>query len=247
MRYFIQLSYFGKAYHGWQYQPNALTVQEILQKALSTLLRQPMTVVGAGRTDAGVHAREMFAHLDSDLPLDTKTLVFRLNALLPRDIAIQNIHPVHPWAHARFSAVERTYEYWLIQNKNPFYTDFAHQVWQPLQIAAMNQAASFLLDYTDFQCFSRSHTQVKTFLCKLQQASWQKREDLWVFTITADRFLRNMVRAIVGTLLEVGLGKLPPRAIHTIVKSKNRNQAGVSVPAKGLYLTRVTYPQTLFL
>lgn len=246
MRYFIQLSYVGQAYHGWQYQPNALTVQEVLENALFTLLRQRITVVGAGRTDAGVHAREMFAHFDVDLITDLDKLVFRLNAFLPKDIAVQEIRLVQAEAHARFSALERTYEYWIIPQKDPFYTDFAYCVQHPLQMEAMNKAASFLLEHTDFECFSKSNTDVKTFTCDIRDAIWKKRGDLWVFTITANRFLRNMVRAVVGTLLEVGLGKLMPEALHTIIESKNRSRAGVSVPAKGLYLTRILYPQALF-
>lgn len=245
MRYFIQLSYLGKAYHGWQRQPNAISVQEVLEKALSTLLRQPTTIVGAGRTDAGVHAREMVAHFDIDTAVDVHHLVFRLNAFLPKDIAIQRIYPVKDEAHARFSAVERTYEYWIIPTKDPFYTDFAHCVQSPLCIEAMNQAASLLLEHTDFECFSKSHTDVKTFTCDVRQAIWQKREHLWVFTITANRFLRNMVRAVVGTLLDVGSGKQAPETLHRIIASKNRSRAGVSVPAKGLYLTQVRYPEGL--
>lgn len=246
MRYFIQLSYKGTAYHGWQRQPNALTVQQVLEEALSTLLRQPIAVVGAGRTDAGVHAREMVAHFEVNTSVATQALVLRLNALLPKDVAIQQVVEVTPKAHARFSAVERTYEYWMVAEKNPFYTDFAHLVRQPLDMVAMNQAASLLRAHTNFACFSKSHTDVKTFTCDVREAVWQKREELWVFTITANRFLRNMVRAVVGTLLEVGLGKLKPEGIHRIIESKNRSQAGVSVPAKGLYLTRVVYPQTLW-
>ncbi len=246
MRYFIQLSYNGQAYHGWQYQPNAITVQEVLEKALSILLRAPVAVMGAGRTDAGVHAREMFAHFDVDVLIDIQALVFRLNAFLPEDIAVHAIRPVTDEAHARFSALERTYEYWITSTKNPFYTHLAHRVQRPLDFDAMNIAASLLLEHTNFACFSKSHTDVKTFICELRQAFWTKREDLWVFTISANRFLRNMVRAIVGTLLNVGLGKYPPEAMHRIVASENRSQAGVSVPAKGLYLTRVQYPKSLF-
>lgn len=243
MRYFIRFSYFGKAYHGWQNQPNAITVQEVLEKALSTLLRQPIDVVGAGRTDAGVHAREMYAHFDVESLTDREELVYRLNAFLPEDIAVLEIIPVQPEAHARFDAVERTYEYWLVQDKNPFYSDLAHCVKHPLDIEAMNKAAAFLLKHTDFECFSKSNTDVKTFLCKVARAAWEKQQDKLVFTISADRFLRNMVRAIVGTLLDVGLGKMEPGEINAIIASKNRSKAGVSVPAKGLYLTRVVYPK----
>ncbi len=246
MRYFIQFSYFGKAYHGWQNQPNAVTVQEVLEKALSTLLREKVEVTGAGRTDTGVHAKEMFAHFDFDGIQDEEQLAYRLNAFLPEDIAVQGIHRMVPDAHARFDAVERSYEYWLVREKNPFYFDLAHQVTYPLDMEAMNQAASLLLDYTDFECFSKSNTDVKTYNCNVRKAVWQELGDKWVFTITADRFLRNMVRAVVGTLLDVGMGKMAAEEIHTIIESKDRSEAGVSVPAKGLYLTKVLYPKELF-
>lgn len=246
MRYFIQFSYFGKAYHGWQNQPNAITVQEVLEKALSTLLRQKVEVIGAGRTDTGVHAKEMFAHFNFDLIDDLEELVYRLNAFLPGDIAVQQIYNMVPEAHARFDALERTYEYWLVQEKNPFYTDAAHLVKYPLDIEKMNQAASHLLKHSDFECFSKSNTDVKTYICDVRQAIWEEKEDKLVFTITADRFLRNMVRAVVGTLLDVGMGKVVPHEIHTIIASKDRSKAGVSVPAKGLYLTKVLYPKEIF-
>ena len=242
MRYFIRFSYFGKPYHGWQNQPNAITVQEVLEKALSMLLRQPIEVVGAGRTDAGVHAKEMYAHFDADIE-KTEELVYRLNAYLPDAIAVQNIFRVNDTAHARFDAVERTYEYWIVQHKNPFYSDLAHCVLQPLDIDAMNQAGALLKQHSDFECFSKSNTDVKTFICDVRKAIWEVRDDKLVFTISADRFLRNMVRAVVGTLLDVGLGKMEPARIEQIIASKNRSEAGVSVPAKGLYLTAVSYPK----
>ncbi len=245
MRYFIQFSYFGKAYHGWQKQPNAITVQETLESALSTLLRIPMKVVGAGRTDAGVHAKQMFAHFDV-APIDnTEDLVHRLNSLLPEDIAVQEIYSVKSDAHARFDAVERTYEYWAVQEKNPFYSDHAHYLKHSLNISAMNKAASLLLEHSDFKSFSKSNSDVKTFICDVRIAKWEQREDKWVFTISADRFLRNMVRAIVGTLLNVGMGKMPPENMNQIIASKSRSEAGVSVPAKGLYLTKVIYPKAI--
>ena len=246
MRYFIQFSYFGKAYHGWQNQPNAITVQEELERALSTLLRQKVAVVGAGRTDAGVHAKQMFCHLDVDAISDIDDLVYRLNAFLPDDIAIQGIFQVADDAHARFDAVERTYEYWLVKEKDPFLFDCAHFIKQPLDVDAMNQAAKILLDYTDFECFSKSNTDVKTFNCDVREAFWKVDEDKWVFTIAADRFLRNMVRAVVGTLLDVGMGKMSPEGIHQVIASKDRGEAGASVPAKGLYLTKVSYPKEIF-
>ena len=246
MRYFIQFSYFGKNYHGWQRQPNAITVQEVLEDAMSTLLRTPVEVVGAGRTDTGVHAKEMFAHFDLELAMDANELVRRLDAFLPEDIAIMGIAEVRTDAHARFDALERTYEYWVVKEKNPFYTDFAHCVKQPLDIVAMNQAASILLEHSDFECFSKSNSDVKTFICDVRKAEWNFEKDKLVFTISADRFLRNMVRAVVGTLLEVGLGKRKPMEMNDILKSKSRSKAGVSVPAKGLYLTQVMYPENIY-
>lgn len=247
MRYFIQFSYFGKPYHGWQNQPNAISVQEELEKALSTLLRQKIEVVGAGRTDAGVHAKVMYAHFDLEALEDERGgLVDRLNAFLPQDIAVQAIHAMQPGAHARFDALERTYQYWLVREKNPFLFEKAHLQRLPLDLGAMNQAASFLLEYRNFECFSKSNSDVGTFDCDLRHARWEVQGNLWVFTIKADRFLRNMVRAIVGTLLEVGLGKRSPGDIHALLESRDRGQAGVSVPAKGLYLTEVTYPKELF-
>lgn len=246
MRYFIQFSYFGKAYHGWQNQPNAISVQEVLENALSTLLRNKIEVVGAGRTDAGVHAKEMYAHFDHGNLGDREALVHRLNAFLPQDIAVKAIRPMRPGAHARFDAVERTYEYWLLREKNPFCYDYAHLHRRPLDLLAMNRAASLLLGQRDFECFSRSNSDVGTFVCDLRQAEWEVRDERWIFTIRADRFLRNMVRAIVGTLLEVGQGKRAARDLHGLLESRDRGMAGVSVPAKGLYLTAVSYPKELF-
>ena len=245
MRYFIQFAYFGKAYHGWQNQPNAITVQQVLEEGLTMLLRTKIVTMGAGRTDAGVHAKDMFAHFDFKEIDNTTDLAYRLNNYLPSDITVKSIVKVSDDAHARFDAVERTYEYWIVQEKNPFQIDTAHYIWASLDISGMNKAASILMEYEDFECFSKSHTDVKTYLCKLKKAVWEKKEDKLVFTITADRFLRNMVRAIVGTLLEVGLKKIAPEAIREIIKSKDRSRAGVSVPAKGLYLTKVLYPEKI--
>lgn len=247
LRYFIEFSYNGAAYHGWQYQPNAITVQEVLEGALSTLLRTKIAVMGAGRTDTGVHACQMFAHFDTSIVFDLKELVFRLNAFLPNDIAIASICKVQPEAHARFDATQRTYEYWITQKKSPFLFHHAHAVLRPLDIDAMNSAAGILMEYKDFECFSKAHTDVKTFNCDVRAAFWKKEGDTLVFTISADRFLRNMVRAVVGTLLEVGLSKMEAEGVRAVIDSKDRGKAGVSVPAKGLYLTKVAYPQTIFL
>jgi len=247
LRYFIEFSYNGRAYHGWQNQPNAITVQEVLEQAISTLLRQEIAVVGAGRTDAGVHAKQMFAHFDVTELLEIKDLVFRLNAFLPEDIAVKNIRLAKPDAHARFDAIERTYEYWVVRNKNPFYLQSAHVSLLPLDMDAMNKAAAILMEYTNFECFSKSNTDVKTFDCDVKHAIWQEAGEKLVFAITANRFLRNMVRAIVGTLLEIGLGKKQPGAIRDIIASRDRGNAGASVPAKGLYLTKVMYPESIFI
>ncbi|QBA64743.1 tRNA pseudouridine(38-40) synthase TruA [Muriicola soli] len=246
MRYFIEFSYNGKAYHGWQRQPKASSIQQTLEDAMSTLLRDKIQLVGAGRTDAGVHARQLFAHFDFDSKLEKAEVVQRLNAFLPEDIAIKNITEVSPKAHARFDALERTYEYRVVQEKDPFATDWAHYVHLPLDMGAMNLAAAELLNHTDFECFSKSNTDVKTYVCRLKEAKWRREGNTLIFTITADRFLRNMVRAIVGTLLDVGLHKSSVDNVNSIIKSKDRGEAGVSVPAKGLYLMKITYPETLF-
>ncbi|WP_297705373.1 tRNA pseudouridine(38-40) synthase TruA [uncultured Eudoraea sp.] len=245
MRYFVAFSYFGQAYHGWQRQPNASTVQQLMEESLSTLLKSPISLVGAGRTDAGVHAKKMYAHFDFHEINSLTDLTYRLNGFLPEDIAIQKINVVPEDAHARFDAVERTYEYWIALEKNPFYKDTAHFIKHRLDIPAMNKAAGILLEHHDFECFSKSNTDVKTNLCKIKSATWSLIGDKLVFTITADRFLRNMVRAIVGTLLDVGLGKSSSEDVKTIIKSKDRSAAGASVPAKGLYLTKVLYPSTI--
>ena len=244
MRYFVAFSYFGKSYHGWQRQPNALSVQETMEKAFSTLLRADIKLAGARRTDAGVHAKQMYAHFDVTAAIDTTELVYRLNSFLPDDIAIHKVYSVGDTAHARFDALERTYEYWVTQRKNPFLQEGAYYMSHPLDVDAMNRAAAELLQHTDFECFSKSNTDVKTYLCSLKQATWSTDGEKLIFTITADRFLRNMVRAIVGTLLDVGLGKKSVDNVNSIIKSKDRGEAGSSVPAKGLYLTRVIYPKT---
>lgn len=247
MRYFIELSYNGKNYHGWQNQPNAISVQEVLEKALSTLLRAEIAIVGAGRTDAGVHAKQMFAHFDTDIEFDPSNLTFKLNSFLAKDVAVQHIHLVAEDAHARFHATSRTYEYWIVQQKNPFHNQTAHTVFKPLNVELMNEAAQELFQYSDFKCFSKTHTDVKTYICKIEKAFWEQKEELLVFTIRADRFLRNMVRAIVGTLLEVGLEKLSINGFKEIIASRDRNKAGTSVPGKALYLTEVTYPAEIFI
>ena len=245
MRFFIQFSYFGKAYHGWQNQPNAITVQEVLENALSKLLNLPISLMGAGRTDTGVHAKEMFAHFDVHQLAKIPELIFRLNSFLPNDIAVQQIFEVKDDAHARFNATARTYEYRISKTKDPFIMDMVHFIWKDLDLVQMNIATKFLIGKKDFECFSKSNTDVYTNICDLREAKWIQENDTLIFTITADRFLRNMVRAIVGTLLNVGVGKYSADYVNTILKSKDRALAGASVPAKGLYLTSIVYPNTI--
>lgn len=245
MRFFIQFSYFGKAYHGWQNQPNAITVQEVLEKGMSKLLNSPVSLMGAGRTDTGVHAKMMYAHFDVDTLEDIQDYIFRLNSFLPNDIAVERIFEVKDDAHARFNATARTYEYHIAKSKDPFTTDLAYFVKKELDVEQMNIAANLLLGKKNFECFSKSNTDVFTNICDLREAQWSIKDNNLIFTITADRFLRNMVRAIVGTLINVGLGKYSPDYVNTILKSKDRTKAGVSVPAKGLYLTSIVYPNTI--
>jgi tRNA pseudouridine38-40 synthase len=245
LRFFIQFSYFGKVYHGWQNQPNAITIQEVLEKAMSKLLNSPISLIGAGRTDTGVHAKEMYAHFDIEQLTKVQELLFRLNSYLPNDIAVQRIFQVKDDAHARFNATARTYEYHISKIKDPFIMDMAHFIWKDLDLAKMNTAAEFLIGKKDFECFSKSNTDVFTNICDLREAKWVVENDKFIFTITADRFLRNMVRAVVGTLLNVGVGKYSADYVNTILKSKDRTMAGASVPAKGLYLTSIVYPNTI--
>ncbi|MCT8338546.1 tRNA pseudouridine(38-40) synthase TruA [Flavobacteriaceae bacterium TK19130] len=246
MRYFIEIAYNGKNYFGWQIQPEQISVQETVEKALSTLLRDDIKIMGAGRTDAGVHAKQLFAHFDANPIHNPSDLVFRLNSFLPNDIAIRSIKPVTEEAHARFDASKREYEYYIVLHKDPFWEGLAYQLYRTPDMRKMNEAAKSLLDYEDFQCFSRSNTDVKTYTCKVTKAEWRREGERLIFHIEADRFLRNMVRAIVGTLLDVGYGKTTMPQFHEILKSKDRGLAGASAPAHGLYLTRVHYPEDLF-
>jgi tRNA pseudouridine38-40 synthase len=247
-RYFIYLAYDGTNYHGWQIQPNGISVQECLTKALSTILRKEIQVVGAGRTDAGVHASLMVAHFDYDgEPLDIVQVAEKLNHILPQDISVYQVRKVKPGAHARFDATARTYNYYVTTRKYAFNRQYRYRVWGELDIELMNQAAATLLEYSDFTSFSKRHTDVKTNNCKITHAGWtQKDQATWVFTIRADRFLRNMVRAIVGTLLEVGRGKLAVDGFRRVIEQKDRRKAGTSVPGQALFLTDVEYPEEIF-
>ena len=245
MRYFIELSYNGSQYHGWQNQPNAITVQEVLEGALSTLLKESISIVGAGRTDTGVHAMQMFAHFDYNNTLDPENLVFKLNSFLPKDIAIQDIFEVKEDAHARFDAVSRTYVYRVNTRKDVFQNDLSYWFKQEIDVAIMNEASKILFDYKNFKCFSRSNTDVKTYNCSIMEAQWQEKEGEIVFTITADRFLRNMVRAIVGTMLDIGIHKMTLESLHDIIKSEDRSQAGASAPGHALFLKEIKYPNSI--
>lgn len=241
LRYFIEFSYNGKNYFGYQIQPNAISVQEELEKALSTILREEIKTTGAGRTDTGVHAKKIFAHFDTEKILDQE-LVRRLNSFLPADISIKRIFPVKDDFHARFDATYRTYEYYISLEKNPFTEESAWQHWRkPLDITKMNEACKILFEYEDFTSFAKLHTDNKTNLCKIYKAEWEQNGSELKFTVSANRFLRNMVRAIVGTMVEVGSGKLKPEDVRKVIEDKHRNSAGTSAPAHGLYLVDVGY------
>ena len=242
MRYFIELAYKGTNYHGWQYQPNALTVQELITNTLGTVLKYKIELVGAGRTDAGVHAEQFFAHIDVTKPILIDEILYKVNAILPDDIVIYNFYEVEDTLHARFDAISRSYEYRIYLGRNPFMLDTAYQLNNTtFDIDKMNEAASWLLHYNNFKCFSRSKSDVKTYNCKVTEASWELVNKNLTFYISADRFLRNMVRAIVGTLLYVGSNKITVEGFKNIIESENRNNAGPSAPAKGLFLTKVLY------
>lgn len=248
VRYFIFLSYNGAAYHGWQIQPNAVTVQEVLEQKITMLLRAKTEIVGAGRTDAGVHARLMVAHFDASDPIDCTVFTDKLNRMLPRDIAIYRIVPVIETAHARFDAIRRRYQYLITSEKDPFNYPYVYKYFGKMDFAAMNQACEVLYEYRDFTSFSKLHTDVKTNNCRIYHARWEQRPDgIWMFSIEADRFLRNMVRAIVGTLLEVGRGKLTIDGFRDVIERKDRGVAGTSMPAQALYLTNVEYDRSIFM
>lgn len=242
-RYFIELAYNGSSYNGWQIQPNSPSVQEELNGALSTILRKDMQVVGAGRTDTGVHAAFFVAHFDfpDEIP-DLSYLVYKLNRLTGKGIALRKIYPVAPDMHARFSAISRTYKYFIDKAKDPFTCDFAYRVFPLPDIVLMNEACCLLFEYEDFTSFSKLHTDTKTNICRLMEAGWEETDTQLIFTIKADRFLRNMVRAIVGTLLEVGQKKLSLADFRNIIESRDRCRAGNSVPGNALFLWNIEYP-----
>ena len=248
MRYFISLAYDGTAYHGWQAQKNAVSVQKVLTDALCMMLREEVSLTGCGRTDSGVHAREYFAHMDLERELSksqASKLVFKLNSFLNKDIAVQKIFPVKPGAHARFSATLRTYNYFISFIKDPFLVNQAYYHYGPIDVELMNRGAKLIMGYSDFTSFSKVDSDTKTRICRITEAGWERNGNLLVFTISADRFLRNMVRAIVGTLLDLGTGKMSMRDLKLVIEAKNRSDAGDSVPACGLFLEKVCYPDDI--
>lgn len=250
MRYFLRFAYDGTAFHGSQRQPNGVTVQETMEQALALIFREEVQLTFAGRTDAGVHAKEMYAHFDinENSNVNIGNLVFRMNGILPDSIAIFDVYPVKENAHARFDAIRRTYEYHIIDHKDPFLCKQATRVRPGLDFAAMNESAKLLIGKQDFASFCRTNTDVKTTFCDLTQAEWTELDNGHaVFTISADRFLRNMVRAVVGTLFEVGRGRITKEQFAEVISKHNRCAAGDSAPAEGLFLTHVEYPEDIFL
>ena len=249
MRYFLKLAYDGTDFHGWQRQPNAVSVQQTLEEAISTILQHPTEVTGAGRTDTGVHAAQMFAHFDSDKPIEKCRLLTSLNRMAGKAIAVEDILPVRDDAHARFDAESRTYVYHISERKNPFSYRYSHFMEHLPDMDKMNEAASLLLATEDFTAFAKLHSDAKTGICKVSEAQWtyDEKKGCLDFTITADRFLRNMVRAVVGTLVDVGRMKLSLEDFKEVIESKDRCKAGVSMPAKGLFLNKIVYPKEIFI
>ena len=247
-RYFMFLSFEGTNYHGWQIQPNASTVQQTLENALSLVLNEKITSIGAGRTDAGVHAAMFCIHFDSvrnDLDSDEK-LIFKLNNFLPHDIVVKSVRKVIPTANARFSAIDRTYKYYILKTKNPFKQLWSWHINYPLNVSLMNAGCEILKEYSDFTSFSKLHSDAKTNICKISAAEWIENDNEIVFSITANRFLRNMVRAIVGTMVDLGAGKIGIEDFIKIIEQKDRCKAGKSAHAKGLFLTDINYPKNVF-
>lgn len=248
MRYFLRLAYDGTPFHGWQRQPNASSVQQTIEEAMSMMFRKNIEIVGAGRTDAGVHASEMFAHFDIDKEIDAPRFLTSINRMIGHSISIDKLIRVTPEAHARFDAIGRSYEYRITLRKDPFAYDYTHRMERLPDYEKMNQASGILIDTQDFTSFAKLHSDSKTNLCDVREAYWTFDEKKFVlkFHITADRFLRNMVRSLVGTLIKVGTGKLTLDGFKEIIEKKDRCEAGVSMPAKGLFLTSVEYPEEIF-
>jgi tRNA pseudouridine38-40 synthase len=247
MRYFIEFSYKGTAYNGWQKQNNALGVQQVLEEAMQKILRAPIEITGSSRTDTGVHAEQQFAHFDTVNPIqDLQKAVHSLNGLIPYDIAVQRLIPVAEDLNSRFAATYRRYEYRMVHAKNPFLVNLSYLNRSELNVEKMNEAAAFLLIHKDFESFSKIHTSVNNFRCTITEARWFERDGMLIFSVKANRFLRGMVRALVGTLLQVGIGKISVDDFEKIILAKSRKQAGPQAPAEGLFLVEVGYPDNLF-
>jgi tRNA pseudouridine38-40 synthase len=247
MRFLFEISYKGTAYHGWQSQANAVGIQSIVEQVLGQVLREKIEIVASGRTDTGVHCVQQFFHADIDKAFDADNLIIRLNSFLPRDIAIRSIRRIHAEASARYGAVARTYEYHITQVKDPLREGLAFYYFKPLNLSTLKRASSLLTGTHDFECFSKVKTDVNHFICHVIEARWNQNGDLLVFTVTANRFLRGMVRGMVGTLLEAGTGKISMDDFKAILKSKDRKKAGMNVPPEGLYLMQVKYPKSVFI
>jgi len=247
VRYFFEIAYNGKNYNGWQSQTNGIGIQTVVEERLSTLFRSPIRIVASGRTDTGVHCEQQFFHTDIDKALDPGVYLQRINSILPSDISIQSIHPVKANASARYDAIERSYRYQITRKKNPFLEGFAWHFFKPLNIQTMNGAAALLRGEHDFECFSKVKTDVNHFLCDIRTAEWHEKGDMLIFTISANRFLRGMVRSIVGTLLDIGTGKTSMQEFKGIIQSRDRKKAGANVPSYGLYLMKVKYRSSVFI
>ncbi|HMJ69622.1 MAG TPA: tRNA pseudouridine(38-40) synthase TruA [Cyclobacteriaceae bacterium] len=247
MRFLFQISYLGTNFSGWQSQLNATGIQEIVEKCLSTILRQKLTIVASGRTDTGVHCVQQFFHVDIEKSFEREKLIIQMNSFLPSDIAIRTISQIKPDASARYNATERSYEYIITRKKDPLRKGLAFYYFKEIDIKTMNKAAALLVGTHDFETFSKVKTDVNHFICTVKEAEWNQKGDLLVFNITANRFLRGMVRAVVGTLLDAGSGKITLKTFQEILKSKDRKKAGMNVPPEGLYLVRVKYPKAIFI
>jgi len=247
MRYFFEIAYHGKNYAGWQYQANAVGIQSIIENSLSQMFRTEIKIIGSGRTDTGVHCEQQYFHCDLEHAFEDDALIQKVNSFLPKDIVVKSIRKVKPEANARFDALERTYQYRITRKRNPFLEGLTWHVFKPLDIQTMNKAATLLLGEHDFECFSKVNTDVNHFLCNIKKAEWKERGTMLVFTITANRYLRGMVRSIVGTLLDVGSGKTSMKEFQHILQSRDRKKAGANVPPQGLYLVKVKYPGHIFL
>lgn len=245
-RYFLDIAYNGTNYHGWQIQPNAISVQEVLQDSISTILKERVDVMGSGRTDTGVHAKQQLVHFDFEMKMSAQDFLHKLNGLLPKDIAAKTLREVYEEAHVRFDATERAYQYFINQRKSPFLENLSYQFSYELDMDLMNEAANKLIGEQDFESFSKVKTEVNTFLCTVTKAKWTQTEDQLIFEVRANRFLRGMVRALVGTLLDVGRKKLAVADFVSIIKSKDRAKAGRAVPPQGLFLTEVNYPEEIY-